>query len=92
VTPAQPVTDNKGWLNGVSFTLGLLLGAHLELPIELPRRNPDGTVVTAEQLYQEERAAPYRSWLPEQRAAARDRAETTAARYRRLNELIASVS
>lgn len=93
VTPAEPVTDDQGWRNGVSLTLGWLLGAHPRPPLELPRRNPDGALMTADQLYQEERAAnPHRTWMPEQRHEARTRAEVTAIRSQRLAELIASVA
>jgi hypothetical protein len=52
----------------VRRTLAWLLGRTPNPPIELPRR----PVPTAEQLYEETLAAePHRSWLPEERNAAR---------------------
>ena len=68
---------------GVRRTLAWLLGREPRPPIDLPRR----PVPAAEQLYEESLAAePHRSWLPEERNAARLAAVREAAR---LNQLAA---
>lgn len=63
----------------------LLLG--VVPPITLPRRNPDGTVVTDEQLYTEYLGCDPNP-IREQRDAARDKARRDAAQYRRLAALV----
>ena len=55
-------------------------------PVTLPRRNPDGTVMTAEQLTAEYMTGL--TGLPEQRREAEHRARADAARYRRLAALV----
>jgi hypothetical protein len=67
-------------------TLAWLIGFQSIPPIRLPRRNPDGTVVTADQLCAEYTART--AGLPEELRAARHRAEQDAALYRRLAALI----
>jgi hypothetical protein len=86
VEPREPVTNHPEWLEGVALALGWLLGIHSRPPLRLPRRNPDGTTPTADQLYREAlEARPHTA--PEQRNAARDEAAALAGRYRRLAEL-----
>jgi hypothetical protein len=82
VAPRPPVTDNRVWAAAVADTLGWLLGRpDAPPPTPLPRR----PVPTVEQLVQEARAArPYGNWGPEERHAARAKAEVDVARYRRL--------
>lgn len=88
VDSPPPVTEHRGWCDGVALTLGWLLGIHSRPPIQLPRRNPDGSVPDGEQLYAEARAArPHCAWEPEQRIEARDKAYADAARYARLASL-----
>lgn len=66
---------------GVRRTLAWLLGRDRRPPIDLPRR----PIPTAEQLYEEALAAqPRRSWLPEERNAARLASVREAARLGRL--------
>lgn len=66
---------------GVRRTLAWLLGRDPNPPIPLPRR----PVPTAEELYAEALAAePHRSWLPEDRQAARSTALREAARLAHL--------
>jgi hypothetical protein len=86
VAPREPALMSRGWADGCGLTLGWLLGIHPRPPIELPRRNPDGSVPDVEQLYREAiQARPHTA--PEQRNAARSEAVATAGRYRRLAEL-----
>lgn len=88
VEPREPVTENEGWREGVALTLGWLLGVHSRPPIPLPRRNPDGSTPSEEQLYREAvEARPHCSWEPEQHAEARSKARAEAARYARLAKL-----
>lgn len=73
---------------GVRRTLAWLFGRERQPPIELPRR----PVPTAEELYAETLAAePYRSWLPEERNAARLAAVRKAGRLTRLAALADSL-
>lgn len=66
---------------GVRRTLAWLLGREQRPPIPLPRR----PVPTTEELYAEALAAePHRSWLPEERQAARSTALREAARLAQL--------
>jgi hypothetical protein len=67
---------------GVRDTLAWLVGYNTIPPLALPRRNPDGATPTAEQLYSEATAG--KDLLPEQRIAARDKAERDARHHRRL--------
>ena len=70
----------------VGDTIAWLLGMSRIPPVQLPRRNPDGSVVTADQLYAEYMTG--KTGLPEQRTEARARATSDAARYRRLAALV----
>jgi hypothetical protein len=67
-------------------TLAWLLGMTDVPPIELPRRNPDGTVVTVDQVTAE--LLDGKTGLPEQRRDAENRANGMVARWRRLASLV----
>jgi hypothetical protein len=67
-------------------TLAWLLGFTPVPPIELPRRNPDGTVVTVEQVTAELLVG--KTGMPEQRIAAENQAHRQVARWRRLASLV----
>jgi hypothetical protein len=67
-------------------TLAWLLGFTPVPPIELPRRNPDGTVVTVEQVTAELLAG--KTGMPEQRRDAETKARRQVARWRRLASLV----
>jgi hypothetical protein len=71
--------------DAVRNTLAWLLGMQSHPPIRLPRRNPDGTPATAEDLFTEYMRGRWDG--PEERRDARARAETDAALYRRLADL-----
>jgi hypothetical protein len=73
----------------VRNTLAWLAGYTAIPPIRLPRRNPDGSVITPDQLCAEYLAG--KTGLPEQRRDARTRAEQDAARYQRLAALADSI-
>ena len=74
---------------GARRTLAWLLGREQRPPIPLPRR----PVPTPEELYAEALAAePQRSWLPEERQAARSTALREAARLAQLAERADSLS
>jgi hypothetical protein len=63
-----PVVVNLVWAVGAAATLRWLLGMSEPSPMRLPQRRPDGSVVSAEELY--ERALAERPWwepLPEER-------------------------
>lgn len=72
---------------GISDTLAWLCG-WLPDPwhLEIPRRNPDGTLLTAEQLYTEALDQNPRGWVPtpEERDKAHHEAEVTAIRWARV--------
>lgn len=85
VTPAQPKTDNREWCDAVAAVLGWLLGSRAS-PIRVPRRNRDGSVMTADQLYAEKKAAR-RILPPEDRARLRTEADVEADVYLRLAAL-----
>jgi len=88
VEPRAAATDDREWANGVNGALGWLLGRRSEPVLHLPRRLPDGSTPSADQLYTEIlETRPFEHRLPEQRQAARNEAETAAARYRRLAAL-----
>ncbi len=92
VEPREPVDRNRDWATGVEAALSWLLGLRAEPAVRLPRRLPDGSTPTAEQLYAEMVAAqPFAYHLPEQRRDGRNKAEADAALYRRLEALAASV-
>lgn len=71
---------------GIADTLAWLNGWLSQPPLEVPRRNPDGTVLTGDQLYAELLDAYPAGWqpTPEQRHTARQQADVTAARWARL--------
>lgn len=83
-----PVVVDLQWSDGVWRGLRWLLGvADQAAPLHLPLRRPDGTIPTAEELYQEALAhQPYPARLPEERRELRLRAETDVCRYHRLAE------
>jgi len=82
VEPRAAATDDREWANGVNGALGWLLGRRSEPVLHLPRRLPDGSTPSADQLYAEMLGArPYGYEFPEQRQTARSEAETAAARY-----------
>ena len=88
VPPTAVITD-RSWATGAGAALGWLLGAASRTPVPVPLRLPDGRIPTADELYRAARAArPHALWTPEQRAAARQQAEQTAARNRALAELV----
>lgn len=89
VAQLPAVTRDGTWCAGVAAALAWLLGVTERPPVPLPRRLPDGTVPTADQLYAEALRSG-RLTGPEERNGARDRAEREAARFRRLAELAAS--
>lgn len=90
VHPRSPVTAHAGWATGVAASLGWLLGVHSSPPVRLPRRLPDGSTPTAEDLAAEYVARTFGE--PEARAEARRRAERDAALYRKLAAVADSVS
>ena len=69
-----------------SNTLAWLLGMSRIPPVELPRRAPDGSVLTEDQLYGEYMAG--KTGLPEQKLEARRKAARDAGRYRQLAALV----
>lgn len=88
VTTAQPAEcDAQERVVGDSTdTLAWLLGLTRIPPITLPRRNPDGTLLTEEQFHAEYMADKWDS--PEERNAAEAYARRAAARNRRLAALV----
>ena len=96
LTPEEPWRFDALWSEMVAVTLRWLLEDEQQRPpIELPRRLPDGSTPTADQLYAEAEAASEataprcNSWGVEERHAARLKAEQAAARYRELDRLVA---
>ena len=79
-TVLQRVVDDD------TSTLAWLLGMTDVPPIELPRRNPDGTVVTVGQVAAELLAG--KTGMPEQRRDAENRAHGLVARWRKLASLV----
>jgi hypothetical protein len=73
-------------LDDDTSTLAWLLGFTPVPPIELPRRNPDGAVVTVDQVTAELLAG--KTGMPEQRRDAENRAREQVARWRRLASLV----
>lgn len=67
-------------------TIAWLIGFVSMPPFELPRRNPDGTVVTVEQVTAELLVG--KTGMPEQRIAAEHEAHRLVARWRRLASLV----
>lgn len=89
---AIPMRDRNTWAAGLVDTLAYLVGLLSKPPLEVPRRNPDGTVVTADEIYQEFLDSYPGSWTPtpEQRDKARQDADVTAVRWQRIAAEIAS--
>lgn len=90
VTTGEPTRDQAVDMmmasDGAAYdTVAWLLGHH-EAPVKLPRRNPDGSVVTETQLYGEYMTGL--TGLPEQRRDAEQRARKDAASYRWLAALV----
>lgn len=74
-----------GYFRGMSDTLAWLFGLLPEpWHLEIPRRNPDGTLLTADQIYQEFLDAHSWTPTPEQRDKARHEADVTAVRWARI--------
>jgi hypothetical protein len=71
--------------DAVCNTLAWLVGFGSIPPIPLPRRNPDDTVATADDLFAEYMVGKWDG--PEVRRDARHRAEADAALYRRLADV-----
>lgn len=72
-------------------TMAWLVGLLSRAPFAIPRRHPDGRLVTADDLYAEREAAAPAPWEPERRDAERAAARKQAARYRALAELAEQV-
>jgi hypothetical protein len=89
VEPRAPITTQRAWSGGVAETLGWLLGSCTRPPVGLPRRHPDGRLLSEDELYAEYLAKTARG--PEERRDCRARARKDAARYRKLGDLAASV-
>ncbi len=84
-----PVVFDHVWAVGAAATLRWLLGMSDPSPMPLPQRRSDGSVVSAEELY--ERALRARPWwepLPEERRDLRLRCAADAARGQRLDDEI----
>jgi len=88
-----PVATNAHYALGVWEVLHWLTADPLERrtpPVDVPERNPDGSIPTAEALYAEAVAEePWRYRLPERRVELRDQSERRAARARGLADLVA---
>ncbi|MQA13477.1 MAG: hypothetical protein GEV09_04675 [Pseudonocardiaceae bacterium] len=62
-----------------------------QVPIPVPVRNPDGTILTADQLYEQVVAAePDRYRVPERQVELRRWAAAQAQRYRQMEQLVTS--
>lgn len=72
---------------GISDTLAWLCGWLSTPRLDIPRRNPDGTVVTADQLYQEMLEDHPLPPTPEERRDLQNAAARQAARWAALTEL-----
>ena len=81
-----PVILDHVWAGGAAATLRWLLGMSDPSPMPLPQRHADGSLVSAEGLY--ERALRARPWvpLPEERRDLRLRCAVDAARGQRLDD------
>ncbi|WP_433503214.1 hypothetical protein ACQP04_26125 [Pseudonocardia halophobica] len=76
---------------GASAALNWLLGKATSPPLPLPVRRPDGRPIEAQELVDAAMAAaPYKTWGPEERHAARYEARATVEQSRRLIARIAS--
>jgi len=88
----EPVVTSRLLTRGAEAVLAWLLANPLEQrhpPMSVPERNAEGAVATAEELYQHELStAPHARWGPEERRAARTRAEVAEIRSVRLAALV----
>jgi hypothetical protein len=85
-----PLAVTRGWADGAWLALQWLLGVNgAGPPMTLPRRGPDGAVLSADELFQQELARAPHEYEPAQRREAL-RAETrqAARRFREIAELI----
>jgi len=89
----EPVAVNRHYALGAWEVLHWLIAdtpEHRPPPLDVPERNPDGSISTAEELYAAAVAAePWRYSLPERRIQLRDRSEQRERRSRHLANLIA---
>jgi len=89
----EPVAVDRHYALGVWEVLQWLTADPLEHrlpPLDVPERNPDGSIATAEELSAAAVAAePWRYSLPERRIELRDRSEQRERRSRHLAHLIA---
>jgi hypothetical protein len=97
VTYIPPADVDRLWARGVYATLRWLLGRQgvdgpAAPPLRLPVRRPDGSVPTAQELYEQALAAT-QGWVPapEQRRDLRLRFEVDVARAHRLDTQIRRV-
>ena len=83
-----PVVFDHVWAVGAAATLRWLLGMSESSPMPLPQRRADGSLVSADELY--EGALRARPWvpLPEERRHLRLRCAADAARGQRLDDEI----
>ena len=89
VTFVEPRPVSSRWAEGVHATLRWVLGRQgidgpVGPPISLPERRADGTLITAEEIYEREVARAGVSLGPEQRAELRRGAAAAEQRTRRL--------
>lgn len=89
----EPLRVDADYARGAWRALRWILGMpDARPPLPVPLRNPDGTLVTADQLYEQTIAAnPHRDWEPEQRLEARNWAAAEAARSRSREAMIVRV-
>ena len=89
----EPVATDRHYALGVWEVLHWLTADPLEQrppPLDVPERNPDGSISTAEELYAAGAAAePWRYSLPERRIELRDRSEQRERRSQHVARLIA---
>jgi hypothetical protein len=86
----EPVRVDPDYAGGAWRALRWLTGVpDQRAPLPVPVRNPDGTLVTADQLCEQAIAAnPHRDWEAEQRVELRNWATTEVARSRSREALI----
>lgn len=78
----EQAEDRMMAADGIAYDTIVWLFGHKSAPIDLPYRNPDGSLMTEQQLYAEYMAG--RNNGPEERNAARTWAHMQAARSQRL--------
>jgi hypothetical protein len=85
-----PLPVERGWAEGVWLALRWLLGENeADAPLTLPRRSPDGAVLTAKELYERELAcAPSRYESREQRQALHAEIQQIARKSHAVADLI----